>query len=138
MNCRLLVLAAALASLGCGRVDDPRGVAAPEVPYINANEVGRLTKSAEMPTLLEFCVPAGCFRCDGMRASINALARDEADRVAVRRINLNTERQLANQWGITACPTYVVVADGREIARAVFPTSADLVSAMIPHASFID
>lgn len=133
MNRRLIVLAVALAFLGCSRSDERMGASAPEVPYVNASELDQLTMNGKGPTLLEFCVPAGCFRCDEMRLAINALAQDEGDHVAVRRVNLNAERRLATQWGVTVCPTYVVVADGREIARAEFPTSKGLISAMLPH-----
>lgn len=129
------VLAIALGSFGCLPGGESREPLAPDVPYIDGIEVQRLVKKTEQPMLLEFCVPVGCFRCDEMCPSINNLAQDEADRLTVRRININTNRQLAAQWGVRSCPTYVVVANGQEVGRAEFPTSADLISAMIPHAS---
>lgn len=125
-------------TLGCTQVGERAPQAAPEVPYVDGNEVARLVQSSSEPMLLEFCVPVGCFRCDEMRPSINALAKEKADSLSVLRVNLNFDRELAAEWGVTVCPTYVVIAEGREVGRTAYPTSADLVSAMIPLPSEMD
>ena len=130
---RLLVLVVASASLGCTGGEELEHSALADVPYVRGSEVERLVQNASKPTLLEFCVPQGCFRCDEMRSSIDALAREGAECLTVRRINLNTDRQLAVEWGVQVCPTYVVFAEGREVGRIEYPTTADLVAAMIPY-----
>ena len=121
------------ASLGCDRGGGVQQESSQGVSYVGGKEVERLVTSSREPILLEFCVPAGCFRCDEMRPSIDALAKERADRLAIRRVDLNTDRQLAAQWGIKVCPTYLAFVGGREVGRLEYPTSADLVSSMIPH-----
>ncbi|MEO1498348.1 MAG: thioredoxin family protein [Planctomycetota bacterium] len=131
-----LVVAAAL--LGCGQPSPPAPPRALDVPYADAAEVKGLLGEPGPPTLIEFCVPTGCFRCDEMRPAINRLAQAEAGRVHVRRVDLNAERELAAEWGVTMCPSYVVLSDGREVDRTAYPTSAGLIAAMIPLESAIE
>ena len=122
----------AVVSIGCGQGETTPAYAAPEVPYADAAEVSRLVAESGSPTVLEFCVPVGCFRCDEMRPRINELAEAEAGRLTVRRVNLHQEPELAARWGVTVCPSYVVLAGGQELGRAQYPTSADLIATMIP------
>lgn len=133
--CCCAAVAIAAVSIGCAQDEQQKQVNPADVPYVAAVEVDSLVATSDRVTLLEFCVPAGCFRCDEMRPQINALAEAEADRLTVRRVDLNAERQVAAQWGVRVCPTYVVVAGGREVGRAEYPTSADLIAALIPYPS---
>jgi len=126
------------AVLGCNGEPLRKQAAAPEAPYATAAEAAELLASPGRPVVLEFCVPVGCYRCDEMRPQINALAEAEADRLTVRRVDLNAERQLAAQWGVRVCPTYVVLAGGREVGRAEYPTSAGLIAAMVPVESALE
>ena len=119
-------------TLGCGQVTVPAQPAAPDVPFADAAEIAQLLASSDQPTLLEFCVPVGCARCEAMREPINGLALRQTGQLHVRRVNLNFERDLAARLGVSVCPTYVVVAAGKEVGRAPYPTSADLVEALIP------
>ena len=135
---KLIAFVALSGTLGCNQGERSPATSAPDVPYVGSREVERLVQNSTEPVLFEFCVPAGCFRCDQMRASINALAKQETDRLSVFRVNLNVDRKLAAEWGVTVCPTYVVFAEGRELNRTAYPTSADLVSAMIPNQSRIE
>ena len=114
------------------RGDDAHVVAAPEVPYITSEEFNQFIASADGPTLVEFCVPVGCFRCDEMNPAINKLAEENSGRMTARRVNLNTDRLLAAKWGVTVCPSYVVFFDGKEIGRHEYPTSSDLIAASLP------
>ncbi len=135
---RLVAVLVAALLLGCMRGDEPVSLVAPDVNYISSGEVDRLVREAGKPALFEFCVPAGCYRCDQMREVINDLAQQETEQLTVRRVNLNVDRQLAAEWGVTVCPTYIVVADGREIGRSQYPTSAELILAMVPAESSTD
>ena len=123
------------AILGCGRGSSTTQAGSPSVSYVTASEAARMIATPGPPTVLEFCVPLGCYRCDAMREPINTLADSQAGRLRVARINLHTDAGLARRWGVTACPTYVVFDGGQEVARAVYPTSADLIAALIPESS---
>ena len=104
-------------------------VSAESVPYISAEEFAAAVASDGPAVLVEFCVPAGCFRCDEMRGQIDQLATNERERLMVRRVNLNQQPALARQIGVAVCPSYVVFRDGEEVFRAAYPTSADLIMA---------
>ena len=71
----LLLLCAA----GCGQGDVSTSTDADDVRYATAAELARLLESTDRPTLVEFCVPSGCFRCDAMRDSVNVFAEREGN-----------------------------------------------------------
>ena len=140
---KLHALAVAAASLlamtGCQDASSTQTDARAEesAPYLTLDEFATVIGKSGA-TVVEFCVPTGCVRCDEMRPSIDklaieGLASDQGEQPAVRRVNLRQYPALAWEFGVTVCPTYVVFAGGREVGRAEYPTSADLVSAMIPH-----
>ncbi len=63
-----------------------------------------------------------CGPCRSMDPTIRKLT---ADGYPVRKVNIDREQQLAQQYGVDRVPTYILVAGGREIARVVGPTSYD-------------
>jgi thiol-disulfide isomerase/thioredoxin len=63
-----------------------------------------------------------CGPCRSMDPTIRKLT---ADGYPVRKVNIDHQQQLAQQYGVDRVPTYVLVAGGREITRVVGPTSYD-------------
>ena len=63
-----------------------------------------------------------------MREPIDRLASDRREGLKVRRVNLNRYPQLLWEFGVTGCPSYVAFRDGKEVFRAAYPTSADLIA----------
>jgi S1-C subfamily serine protease len=53
------------------------------------------------------------------------VARLESQGYAIRRVDVDTERQLADRFGITSIPAFVLVVDGREVTRIVGETTED-------------
>jgi thioredoxin 1 len=72
-------------------------------------------------TLLDFyadwCVP-----CQAMASTVDTLARDG---YAVQRVNVDQDRDLAVQFGVTAIPCFVVVERGTEVDRIVGHTTVE-------------
>ena len=101
------------------------------LPYVTAAELKTAMVEQERPLLVEFCVPVGCYRCDEMRPQVNQLALDQSDDIEVVRVNLNDERALAIQMGVTVCPSYFVFDGGQEMLRIAYPTSGDLIASQL-------
>lgn len=99
------------------------------VSYISANEFPATVAGENGVVLVEFCVPIGCFRCDEMREQVDRMATDERERLEVRRVNLNQYPALANELGVSVCPSYIAFRNGEEVFRAAYPTSSDLIVA---------
>lgn len=124
-------LVLAIFATGCEDASRIKSEAGPEssVSYITADEFADTVAAESNLVLVEFCVPAGCFRCDEMRAPVDQLASDERERITIRRVNLNQHPALARQLGVSVCPSYIAFRDGEEVFRAAYPTSADLIVA---------
>lgn len=101
------------------------------IAYVSATELKTLLSDQMQPVLVEFCVPVGCHRCDKIRQQVDLLAESREGHVKVCRVNLNYERPLANQLGISVCPTYVVFHEGKEAFRISYPTSSDMLDAQL-------
>ncbi len=61
-----------------------------------------------------------CAPCRAMGPTVQAL---EAKGYPVRKVNVDQERALAQQHGVTSLPTFVMLVDGREVGRVVGGTS---------------
>jgi thioredoxin len=82
---------------------------------------GSVARGEELPVLLDFyadwCVP-----CQGMQPCVEQLAQDG---YAVRRVNVDQERDLAVRFGVQSIPTFIVVERGVEVDRIVGATTAE-------------
>jgi thioredoxin-like negative regulator of GroEL len=132
----LFTLSATVVLVGCQDVAAPQTVATPRlsVPYVTAAGLATAIAEQDRLVLIEFCVPVGCFRCDEMRPQIDRLASDKGNEIVIRRVDLNRERALAAQHGVTMCPSYIALIDGQEVFRAAYPTSGDLIYAELENA----
>ena len=71
--------------------------------------------------LVEFSSPH-CGPCRAMRPVVADLEREG---VPVRRVDLEAEPHLATRYGVRETPTFLIVADGQEVARLVGMQSVD-------------
>jgi thiol-disulfide isomerase/thioredoxin len=78
------------------------------------------------PVLLDFCAD-WCAPCRSMEPTMRRLM---AEGYAVRQVNIDQDRQLAQQFRVDRVPTFVLVADGRELSRVVGPTSFERLRSM--------
>ncbi|MEN0111838.1 MAG: thioredoxin family protein [Planctomycetota bacterium] len=134
-----IVAAGWVSVIGCQASSEPQVASGPRIgdrdvepaPYLTLDGLTRVVAGDGGVTLVEFCVPTGCVRCDQMRDSIERIA---SERIAVRRFDLSRHPALAWEFGVTVCPSYVAFRDGREVFRAAHPTSADLIASGLEEA----
>lgn len=80
--------------------------------------------------LLDFQAPwcAPCRAMDGVIANL------ERSGYPIRRINVDSDRHLAKQFNVRTIPCFVLVVDGREVARLTGPARSDELEAMFARA----
>lgn len=69
-----------------------------------------------------------CGPCQQMSPIVSKLARDG---YAIRKVDVDQERDLTNRFGITSIPAFVLVVDGREVSRQVGTMSESELKQMI-------
>jgi len=71
--------------------------------------------------LVEFTAP-WCGACQQVEPIVERLA---SDGYPIRKVDIDADRAAARQYSVTAVPTFVLLADGREVDRVVGPASYD-------------
>ncbi|TWT99929.1 Thioredoxin [Botrimarina colliarenosi] len=83
--------------------------------------------SAQQVELLDFYLPT----CGPCRAMAPTVERLEAEGVRVRRVDGSREPQLTAQMRVDSYPTFIAVADGREVGRVVGATSYEQLAQLV-------
>ena len=85
------------------------------VIHANKNNFEEL-KALEKPTLIDFFA-SWCGPCRMVSPIIDEIA-DERDDVAVLKVNVDDEPELAGAYGVYSIPTLVVLKNGEVISKA--------------------
>jgi thiol-disulfide isomerase/thioredoxin len=80
--------------------------------------------------LLDFQAP-WCAPCRAMDGTIAGLERAG---YPIRKINVDSDRHLAQQFNVATIPCFVLVVDGKEVARITGPTRGEALQAMFASA----
>ena len=95
---------------------------------LNKSGLDSLIKG-EKPILLDFFAD-WCGPCRMVSPVIDEIARERGD-IAVGKINIESELDLAREYGVYSIPTLVVIRDGRVVNKAVGARSKAQILSML-------
>ena len=98
-----------------------------QVPSVTDDAFESEVLQAAEPTLVDFWAD-WCGPCRSMDPTIRRLV---ADGYPVRKIDIDQQRQLASQYGVTAVPCFVMLANGRVVDRVEGVSSYDRLVQML-------
>lgn len=105
-----LLLVAVLAT-GCEAA--PKPPRPPKPPHRRPNRERRTERTEVLDFYATWCGPC--------KANGPAIDRLENEGARINRIDIDRDQDTANRYGITSVPTYVVLVNGKEIARTQNP-----------------
>ncbi|MCB6364626.1 thioredoxin [Intestinibacillus massiliensis] len=74
--------------------------------------------SSKQPVLIDFWAP-WCMPCKMFAPVVEEVAQENAGQVAVGKINIDEEPELAAQFGVMSIPTLILMKSGRPVASTV-------------------
>jgi thioredoxin 1 len=72
--------------------------------------------SASVPVLVDFWGP-NCAPCKAIAPHVETLATEHHGKLKVVKVNVHENMRTASDFKILAMPTFIVLKDGREVAR---------------------
>lgn len=87
------------------------------VMHITKANYDELVKNSDKPVLLDFWAP-WCGPCRMVGPIVEEVAQERED-IAVGKINVDEEVELAMEFGVASIPTLVVVEHGKVMNKAI-------------------
>ncbi len=84
----------------------------------------------EKPVLVEFWAP-WCVYCRRIGPAFDKIAEQYADTLAVGKVNIDEESELADRFNIEVIPTLVIFKNGQRVADIVAPESKAKIESFI-------
>jgi len=89
-----------------------------EVKTLTNDNFDQEVKQSTLPVLVDFWAP-WCGPCKMVGPVVESLAADYDGKLAVGKVNVDENKELAAQFGIRGIPTLVIFKDGSEVQRVV-------------------
>jgi thioredoxin 1 len=99
------------------------------VEFTEQNFEDQVLKSGK-PVLVDFWAP-WCAPCRMMGATVDAVAKEYADRAIVGKINVDDNQNIAGRYNIRGIPTLLLFKGGQVQEQVVGATSKDVITKMI-------
>lgn len=85
---------------------------------INLNEANFKEHTAKGVVLVDFWA-AWCGPCQAVLPIMDELSKDFEGRASICKVNVDKERALARQYGVSSIPTILLMKDGQVVERIV-------------------
>ena len=99
------------------------------VMHITKANYDELVKNSDKPVLLDFWAP-WCGPCRMVGPIVEEIAQERED-IAVGKINVDEEPELAGQYEVSSIPTLIVFRDGKAARRSVGVLAKDAVRSLL-------
>lgn len=97
--------------------------------FTQQNFEDQVLKSGK-PVLVDFWAP-WCAPCRMMTPTVEAVAKEYADRAVVGKINVDDNQDIAGRYNIRGIPTLLLFKGGQVQEQVVGATSRDVITKMI-------
>lgn len=105
----------------------------PNVVEITKGNFDDAVLESKLPVLIDFWAP-WCGPCRMVAPYIEAVADSMQGKAVIGKVNVDSDPDLAQRYGVMSIPTLVVVKDGEMVAREVGVRTPTVIEEMLaPH-----